>query len=69
MALAERVNVARRYQRAISIDSDMSDPTALEGFICPRSSAEVLETMAHHVRATGQVPSPGRAPTAQASRA
>ncbi|MCY3591084.1 MAG: ATP-binding protein [Acidobacteria bacterium] len=54
MALAEGVNVARRYQRAISIDSDMSDPTALEGFICPRSSAEVLETMAHHVLATGQ---------------
>ena len=54
MPLAERVHVARRYQRAINIDSDMSDPSALEGFICPRSSAEVLETMAHHVLATGQ---------------
>lgn len=54
MPLAERVHVARRYQRAINIDSDMSDPSALEGFICPRSSAEVLETMAHHVLKTGQ---------------
>lgn len=54
MPLSERVRVARRFQRAISIDSDMSDPAAVEGFICPRSSAEVLETMAHHVRETGQ---------------
>ena len=54
MPLAEQVHVARRYQRAINIDSDMSDPSALEGFICPRSSAEVLETMANHVHATGQ---------------
>ena len=54
MSLVERVHVARRYQRAINIDSDMSDPSALEGFICPRSSAEVLETMADHVHTTGQ---------------
>lgn len=54
MTLAERVFVARRYQRAINIDSDMSDPSALEGFICPRSSAQAIETMAHHVATTGQ---------------
>lgn len=54
MTLAERVNVARRYQRAINIDSDMSDPSALEGFICPRSSAQAIETMAHHVTTTKQ---------------
>ena len=54
MPLAERIHVARRYQRAINIDSDMSNPSALEGFICPRSSAEVLETMADHVHTTGQ---------------
>lgn len=54
MSLAERVHVARRYQRAINIDSDMSDPAALEGFVCPRSSAEILETMAHHVLETGE---------------
>ena len=54
MMLAERVNVARRYQRAIRIDSDFGDPAALEGFVCPQSSAEVLQTMAHHVIETGQ---------------
>ena len=54
MPLSEHVRVARRFRRAISIDSDMSDPAAVEGFICPRSSADVLETMAHHVRETGQ---------------
>ncbi len=54
MTLAERVHVARRYQRAINIGSDMSDPSALKGFICPRSSAEALEIMAHHVASTGQ---------------
>ena len=54
MALTDRVRVARRYQRAIRIDTDFGDPVALEGFICPRSSAEVLETMARHVLETGQ---------------
>ena len=35
MALAEHVNVTRRFQRAIRIDLDLGDPGALEGFICP----------------------------------
>ena len=54
MALADRIRIARRFQRAIRIDSDLGDPTALDGFICPRSSAEVLETMARHVAESGQ---------------
>ena len=54
MALADRTRVARRYQRAIRIDADLGDPAALEGFICPRSSAKVLETMARHVAESGQ---------------
>ena len=54
MALADRIRVARRFQRAIRIDSDLGDPTALDGFICPQSSAEVLETMARHVSESGQ---------------
>ena len=54
MALADRVHVARRYQRAIRIDTDLGNPAALEGFICPRSSADVLESMARHVAASGQ---------------
>ncbi len=54
MVLADRVHVTRRYQRAIRIDTDLGDSTALEGFVCPQSSAEVLETMAHHVAENGQ---------------
>ena len=54
MALAEHVNIARRFQRAIRIDTDLTSLSALEGFICPQSSAEVLQTMARHVGETGQ---------------
>ena len=54
MGLADRIRIARRYQRAIRIDSDLGDPAALDGFICPRSSADVLETMARHITETGQ---------------
>ena len=54
MALADQVHVARRYQLAIRLDSDLGNPAALEGFICPRSSGEVLRTMARHVAESGQ---------------
>ena len=54
MALAEHVNVTRRFQRAIRIDLDLGDPGALEGFICPLSSAGVLKTMARHVAENSQ---------------
>ena len=54
MALVDRIRIARRFQRAIRIDTDLGDPAALDGFICPRSSADVLETMARHVIETGQ---------------
>ena len=53
-ALADRVNVARRFRRSIRIDTDLSDPTALEGFLCPPSSAAVLRTMAKHIAESGQ---------------
>ena len=54
MPLDERVFVARRFQRAVRIDTDLGGPSALEGFICPQSSAVVLETMARHVSESGQ---------------
>lgn len=53
MSLAERVRVAPRFQRAIRIDTDLDDPHALEGFVCPQSAAEVLLTMGRHVSQTG----------------
>ena len=54
MALADQVHVARRYQLAIRVDTDLANPAALEGFVCPRSSGEVLRTMARHVAESGQ---------------
>ena len=53
MGLADQIRVARRYQRAIRIDTDLGNPAALDGFICPQSSAAVLETMARHVAESG----------------
>ena len=52
--LVERVRVARRFQRSVRIDTDLTDPAALEGFICPRSSADVLLRMTQHFSETGQ---------------
>ncbi len=54
MAMKERVHIARRYLRSIRIDTDLGDAKALEGFVCPQSSADILLTMARHVSETGQ---------------
>lgn len=54
MALNERVRIARRFLKSVRIDSDLGDAAALEGFICPKSSAEILLTMTRHVSGTGQ---------------
>ena len=53
-ALSERVRIARRFLRSIRIDTDFGEAAALEGFVCPKSSAEVLVTMVRHVSETGQ---------------
>lgn len=53
MVLAENVSVAGRFRRSVRIDTDLRDPSALDGFVCPRSSAIVLEEMGHHIEATG----------------
>ena len=54
MVLADRVHVAGRYRRAIRLEADLGDASALEGFICSRSSADVLESLARHVLDTDQ---------------
>jgi hypothetical protein len=54
MSLKDRVKIARRFLRSIRIDSDLGEASALEGFICPQSSADVLTTLARHVSETGQ---------------
>ena len=52
--LTKEVRVARRFRRSIRIDTDLADPTALEGFVCPPSSAALLQTMANHISKSGQ---------------
>lgn len=51
--LSEHVHIARRFQRSIRIDSDVDDAAALEGFVCPKSSADVIAAIGHHVFETG----------------
>ncbi len=52
--LAAQVRVGRRFQRSIRVDSDIDEPSALEGFICPASTAHALLSMARQVAQTGQ---------------
>ena len=54
MTLIDRIHVVPRYQRAIRIDTDFSDPTTVEGFVCPESSVKTLETMVRHIDESGQ---------------
>ncbi len=54
MSLIDRVRIARRFLRSVRIDTDLGDTNALDGFVCPQTSAEVLATMARHVSETGQ---------------
>ena len=54
MAPGGRVSIARRFLRSIRIDTDLGEAAALEGFVCPQSSADVLISMARHVSETGQ---------------
>ena len=53
MPLRDRVQIGRRFLRSIRVDTDLGDLAALKGFICPRSSADVLITMARAVSETG----------------
>jgi hypothetical protein len=51
--LAAKVRVNRRFQRSIRVDTDIDEPSALEGFICPSSTAQALLSMARQVAETG----------------
>lgn len=53
MSLASHVRVARRFQKSVRIDTDFHDASALEGFVCPPSSADVLMSMARHLNEAG----------------
>lgn len=53
MMLSDTVHIARRFQRSIRVDSDIS-LSALEGFICPPSASMAVINMAAQVRESGQ---------------
>ena len=54
MPLSNKVSVARAFQRSVRIDTDISTPSSLKGFVCPPSSAIALQIMARHIAETGQ---------------
>jgi len=54
MARMDGVRVARRFLRSVRIDADLGDPKALDGFVCPQSSAQLLLAMARHISEAGQ---------------
>jgi hypothetical protein len=54
MSLHNRVKIGRRFQRSIRIDTDVGTAEAIDGFVCPESSANVMLSMAKHVSETGQ---------------
>ena len=54
MRLHESVHIGRRFLRSIRIDTDLSNPQALEEFVCPQSFIDVFENMARHITETGQ---------------
>ena len=54
MSIENHVRVSQRFLRSIRIDSDLSTDAGLRGFICSRSSAQILLSMAHHIIETGQ---------------
>lgn len=53
-ALSEQVRINRRFQRSIRVDTDIDQPGALDGFICPPSTAQALVSMAKQVAETSQ---------------
>ena len=54
MSIKSIVKIEDRFQRAIRIDTDLGSPKAIEGFICPKSSADALLNMVRQILGTGQ---------------
>jgi len=52
--LGDHVSVARRFQRSIRLDTDLSRVDALQGFVCQRSAADSLLGMASQITQTAQ---------------
>ena len=53
MSLKNDVQVHRRFQRSIRLDTDLDDPLALQGFICPPTFAHALTTLSQQIKDAG----------------
>jgi hypothetical protein len=51
--LADRIHVARRFTRAVRVDTDLNKVEALDGYVCSQSAVEALLLMARHRAANG----------------
>src|SRR5690606_36339505 len=51
--LSSIVKVARRFSRAVRVDADLTDPRALDGYVCSQSAVEALLLMGRHHKASG----------------
>ena len=51
--LQEEVKVRRRFQRSMRLDTDLKDPLALQGFVCPATFAHALTVMFRQIQETG----------------
>jgi hypothetical protein len=52
--LSDHVKIARRFQRSIRLDADLGKVDALQGFVCQRSAADGLVSMAGQIAQTTQ---------------
>lgn len=54
MSPIRHISIARRFQRSVRIDTDLRSTEALAGFVCTRSTGELLLSLTHHIEETGQ---------------
>lgn len=54
MRLEKNVQVVARFQRSVRIDADLSEPAALDGFLCTESFARALKSLAENLSANKQ---------------
>jgi hypothetical protein len=52
--LSEIVGVARHYQRSIRIDTDYGREDALDGYVCHRTAAAVIDSMSRQIAESSQ---------------
>lgn len=48
-----RATISRRFLRAIRLDTDLGNPEALQGFVCPASFSQALVDMGRQIRESG----------------